>query len=84
MLLHPGGSRSLGLEGVSIHALVVRSFAEKIVGMHACSGVNPEHCAARGAAVYAGLMKGSVVGGLEMTDGVYVKGLQQPFAGFQM
>jgi molecular chaperone DnaK (HSP70) len=70
--------------GGATRAPVVRSFAERIAGMHACTGVNPEHCVALGAAVHAGLMDGSVAGGLEMTDGVYVKGLQQRVSGFQM
>jgi molecular chaperone DnaK (HSP70) len=70
--------------GGATRAPVVRSFAERIAGMHGCSGVNPEHCVALGAAVHAGLMEGTMASGLEMTDGVYVKDLQQRTSGFQM
>ena len=74
----------LVLVGGGTRAPAVRAFAEAVAGVRACVGVNPEHCVALGAALHAGFMEGAVVGGLEMTDGVYVQELQQRVSGFQM
>lgn len=74
----------LVLVGGSTKAPLVSGFAERIAGLQGCSGVDPEVCVALGAAVHAGLMEGSVAGGLEMTDSVYVKDMQDRLSGFQM
>jgi molecular chaperone DnaK len=62
----------------------IRQFAESLAGMGGCGGVDPEHCVALGAAVHAGLMEGSVAGGLELTDSVFVQEMHGRISGFQM
>ena len=74
----------LVLVGGSTRMPAIRSFAEQMCGRGACTGVDPEHAVALGAALHAGLMEGSVSSGLEMTDSVYVQKLQGRTSGFQM
>ena len=73
----------LVLVGGSTKSPCIRRFAEELAGRPACSGVDAEHAVALGAAVHAGLMQGSIAG-LEMTDSVYSKGLQDRVSGFQL
>lgn len=73
----------LVLVGGSTKAPFVADFASRVVGRSACAGVDPEHCVALGAAIHGGLMQGTLHGGLEMSDSVYVKDLQDRVSGFQ-
>jgi molecular chaperone DnaK (HSP70) len=74
----------LVLVGGSTKAPAIRLLAERACGLQACSGVDPEQVVAIGAAIQAGLMEGTLSGGLEMTDSVYVQELQARTSGFQM
>lgn len=73
----------LVLVGGATKSPVVAAFAERVCGVAACMGVDPEHSVALGAAIQAGIMDGSVAGGLEMMDSLYVQELQGRVSGFQ-
>lgn len=73
----------LVLVGGATKSPVVAEFAARTCGVAACEGVDPEHCVALGAAIQAGIMDGSVGGGLEMMDSLYVQELQGRVSGFQ-
>lgn len=80
----PRAVSQLVLVGGATKSPLISSFAERIVGCAACQGADPEQCVAFGAAIQAGLMDGSLSGGLEMMDSVYVADLQGRVSGFQM
>lgn len=73
----------LVLVGGSTKSPCIREFAKSLAGVQPCGGVDPEHAVAIGAAVHAGLMEGTI-SGLEMTDSVFSKGLQDRVSGFQL
>ena len=78
----PRAVSQLVLVGGSTKCPHVSSLAEQLCNCKACTGVDPEHVVALGAALYAGMMQGEVAG-MEMTDSVYAEGQHDRVSGFQ-
>ncbi len=44
--------------------------------------IDPALCVARGATIYAGMLEGSIPGGVELADGAYSAALHDRYTGF--